>query len=128
MSTKGFDNVYFNFRSQPGAGGRDFDLREFDVITGVDMHIRSGEVMVFVGPSGCGKFGLMRLTCGTEAVLPLSWQASSARAAEQIVVREEGVTERKAGERIGIVADAAQINRFDAEGRAIARHLARGAA
>ncbi len=126
MSTKGFDNVYFNFRSQPGA--RNFDLREFDVIKGVDMHIRSGHFMVFVGPSGCGKFRLMRLTCGTEAVLPPSRQASSARAAEPIVKREEGVTERKAGERTDIVADAAQIHRFDAGGRAIARHLARGAA
>ena len=47
---------------------------------------------------------------------------------EPIVVREEGVTGRKAGERIAIVPDAAQIHRFDAQGRALARNPARGAA
>jgi multiple sugar transport system ATP-binding protein len=49
-------------------------------------------------------------------------------AGEPIVVREEGVTGRKAGERIAIVPDAAQIHRFDAQGRALARNPARGAA
>jgi len=49
-------------------------------------------------------------------------------AGEPVVVREEGVTGRKAGERITIVPDTAQIHRFDAEGRAIARNPARGAA
>ncbi|MNE83188.1 glycerol-3-phosphate transporter ATP-binding subunit [compost metagenome] len=49
-------------------------------------------------------------------------------AGEPIVVREEGVTDRKAGERIAIVPDAAQIHRFDAQGRALARNPARGAA
>ena len=49
-------------------------------------------------------------------------------AGEPVVVREEGVTGRKAGERITIVPDTAQIHPFDAEGRAIARNPARGAA
>ncbi|MCA2372428.1 ABC transporter ATP-binding protein [Agrobacterium genomosp. 3 str. CIP 111-78] len=49
-------------------------------------------------------------------------------AGEPVVVREEGVTDRKAGERIALVPDAAQIHRFDAEGRALARNPARGAA
>ncbi|MBM7329858.1 TOBE domain-containing protein, partial [Agrobacterium sp. S2] len=49
-------------------------------------------------------------------------------AGEPVVVREEGVTGRKAGEHITIVPDTAQIHRFDAEGRAIARNPARGAA
>ncbi|CDN92797.1 ABC transporter ATP-binding protein [Agrobacterium tumefaciens] len=49
-------------------------------------------------------------------------------AGEPVVVREEGVTGRKAGERIAIAPDAAQIHRFDAEGRTLARNPARGAA
>ncbi|CUX60197.1 ABC transporter ATP-binding protein [Agrobacterium genomosp. 13] len=49
-------------------------------------------------------------------------------AGEPVVVREEGVTDRKAGERIAIAPDAAQIHRFDAEGRTLARNPARGAA
>lgn len=49
-------------------------------------------------------------------------------AGEPIVVREEGVTDRKAGERITLVADAAQIHRFDAQGQALARNPVRGAA
>ena len=49
-------------------------------------------------------------------------------AGEPVVVREEGVTGRTAGERIAIAPDAAQIHRFDADGRALACNPARGAA
>ncbi|MBA4775910.1 MAG: ABC transporter ATP-binding protein [Rhizobiales bacterium] len=47
---------------------------------------------------------------------------------EPVVVREEGVTGRTAGERVAVVPDEAQIHRFDAEGRALTRNPARGAA
>ena len=49
-------------------------------------------------------------------------------AGEPVVVREEGVTGRTAGERVAVVPDEAQIHRFDAEGRALTRNPARGAA
>jgi multiple sugar transport system ATP-binding protein len=40
----------------------------FEVIKGVDMDIRAGEFMVFVGPSGCGKPTLLRLIAGLEDI------------------------------------------------------------
>ena len=39
-----------------------------EVIKGVDLHIQSGEFMVFVGPSGCGKSTLLRLISGLEDI------------------------------------------------------------
>jgi ABC-type sugar transport system ATPase subunit len=39
-----------------------------DVIKGVDLHIPSGEFVVFVGPSGCGKSTLLRLIAGLEDI------------------------------------------------------------
>ncbi|MFK0385618.1 ABC transporter ATP-binding protein [Agrobacterium sp. NPDC090273] len=49
-------------------------------------------------------------------------------ASEPIVVREEGVSNRKTGERIVIAPTADNIHRFDTEGRALSRNLSRGAA
>ncbi len=39
-----------------------------DVIPGVDLTIRHGELTVFVGPSGCGKSTLLRLIAGLEEI------------------------------------------------------------
>ncbi len=39
-----------------------------DVLKGIDLHITSGEFVVFVGPSGCGKSTLLRSIAGLESV------------------------------------------------------------
>jgi multiple sugar transport system ATP-binding protein len=41
----------------------DGDVR---AVSGVDLHIRSGEFMVLVGPSGCGKSTILRMIAGLE--------------------------------------------------------------
>ncbi len=41
---------------------------EVDIIHGLDLHIHSGEFVVFVGPSGCGKSTLLRMVAGLEAI------------------------------------------------------------
>ena len=38
------------------------------VLHGIDLHIASGEFMVFVGPSGCGKTTLLRCIAGLEEI------------------------------------------------------------
>ena len=38
------------------------------VIHGVDLHVGSGEFVVFVGPSGCGKSTLLRMIAGLEDI------------------------------------------------------------
>ena len=39
---------------------------ETQVIHGVDLDIKDGELCVFVGPSGCGKSTLLRMIAGLE--------------------------------------------------------------
>jgi alpha-glucoside transport system ATP-binding protein len=38
------------------------------VLADVNLHIRSGELVVFVGPSGCGKSTLLRMIAGLETI------------------------------------------------------------
>ena len=39
---------------------------DLDVIDGLDLTVRQGELMAIVGPSGCGKTTLLRLLAGLE--------------------------------------------------------------
>ena len=39
-----------------------------EVISGIDLAIKSGEFVVFVGPSGCGKSTLLRMIAGLESI------------------------------------------------------------
>ena len=39
-----------------------------EVIKGVDVDVRDGELAVFVGPSGCGKSTLLRMVAGLEGI------------------------------------------------------------
>jgi len=39
---------------------------DVQVIRGIDLEINDGEMVVFVGPSGCGKFTLLRMIEGLE--------------------------------------------------------------
>jgi ABC-type sugar transport system ATPase subunit len=38
------------------------------VVTGLDLDIADGELMVLVGPSGCGKWTTLRMVAGLEEV------------------------------------------------------------
>ena len=43
-------------------------FNHFEVVHGVDIHVRDGEFCVFVGPSGCGKSTVLRMVAGLESV------------------------------------------------------------
>ena len=40
----------------------------FKAVHGVDLEVRDGEFMVFVGPSGCAKSTLLRMIAGLESI------------------------------------------------------------
>ena len=40
----------------------------FKAVHGVDLEVRDGEFMVFVGPSGCAKSTLLRMVAGLESI------------------------------------------------------------
>ena len=40
----------------------------FTAVHGVDLEIKDGEFMVFVGPSGCAKSTLLRMVAGLEKI------------------------------------------------------------
>src|SRR5688572_347423 len=40
----------------------------FKAVHGIDLDIRDGEFMVFVGPSGCSKSTLLRMVAGLESI------------------------------------------------------------
>ncbi len=44
------------------------DYGAVNVIPSIDLHIKAGELVVFVGPSGCGKSTLLRMIAGLEHV------------------------------------------------------------
>jgi len=58
------------------------------VIKGIDLTINSGEFVVFVGPSGCGKLTLLRMIAGLEEI-----------SGGQLLIDEEDMTQRPATER-----------------------------
>ena len=40
----------------------------FQAVHGIDLHIKDGEFMVFVGPSGCAKSTILRMIAGLESI------------------------------------------------------------
>ena len=40
----------------------------FKAVHGIDLHIKDGEFMVFVGPSGCAKSTTLRMIAGLEDI------------------------------------------------------------
>ncbi|MGM3161949.1 ABC transporter ATP-binding protein [Dickeya undicola] len=58
------------------------------VLHGIDLHIRQGELVVFVGPSGCGKSTLLRTIAGLE-------QQDSG----QILLGDEDISRQPPGQR-----------------------------
>ena len=40
----------------------------FKAVHGIDLHIKDGEFMVFVGPSGCAKSTTLRMVAGLEEI------------------------------------------------------------
>ena len=54
-------------------------IGSIDVLAGIDLDVRAGEIVALVGPSGCGKSTLLELVCGLQA--PSSGAVAAAPAA-----------------------------------------------
>jgi alpha-glucoside transport system ATP-binding protein len=62
----------------------------FDVLTAIDLDVRSGEFVVFVGPSGCGKSTLLRIIAGLEEITGGRLEIDGV-VANQLTPKERGI-------------------------------------
>ena len=70
----------------------------FKAVHGVDLTVRDGEFMVFVGPSGCAKSTLLRMVAGLESISGGELRIGD-RVVNNVAAKERGVAMVFAGVR-----------------------------